>query len=163
MAPERRVARVAGLPPGYPALLNELKRRIRAVQLKAAVSVNRELIGLYWDIGKTIVERQRSEGWGKSVVDCLAGDLQREFPGMEGFSPSNIWRMRSFYLAWTREVLAQPAREAISLPARVTISSYSCSLAMGLGSVLARSRPYLFSSNVTTLMTAIDLGRARHG
>lgn len=109
---QRPAARVAGLPAGYPALLDELKRRIRAVQLKAAVSVNRELIGLYWDIGRTIVERQRSEGWGKSVVDHLAGDLQREFPGVEGYSPSNIWRMRSFYLAWTEEVLAQPARES---------------------------------------------------
>jgi len=52
MAPERRIARMAGLPPGYPALLDELKRRIRAVQLKAAVSINRELIALYWHIGK---------------------------------------------------------------------------------------------------------------
>lgn len=109
---QRAVPRVTGLPPGYPALLHELKRRIRAVQLEAAVSVNRELIALYWHIGKSIVERQRSEGWGKSVVDRLAGDLQREFPGVSGFSPSNIWRMRSFYLAWTEEVLAQPARES---------------------------------------------------
>lgn len=111
MVSERRVARMAGLPAGYPALLDELKRRIRAVQLKAAVSVNRELIALYWDIGKSIAERQRSEGWGKSVVDRLAKDLERAFPGMEGFSPSNIWRMRSFYLAWTEEVLARPARD----------------------------------------------------
>lgn len=111
MVSERRVARMAGLPAGYPALLDELKRRIRAVQLKAAVSVNRELIALYWDIGKSIAERQRGEGWGKSVVDRLAKDLERAFPGMEGFSPSNIWRMRSFYLAWTEEVLARPARD----------------------------------------------------
>jgi len=110
---ERPAARVAGLPPGYPALLDELKARIRAVQLKAAVSVNRELIALYWHIGKSIAERQRSEGWGKSVVDRLAHDLQREFPGVSGFSPQNIWYMRAFYLGWTDDVrnLQQPVGE----------------------------------------------------
>jgi predicted nuclease of restriction endonuclease-like (RecB) superfamily len=110
---QRAVPRVTGLPPGYPALLDELKQRIRAVQLKAAVSVNRELIALYWHIGKSIAERQKSEGWGKSVVDRLAGDLQREFPGVSGFSPQNIWYMRAFYLGWTDDVrnLQQPVGE----------------------------------------------------
>ncbi|MBI3272659.1 MAG: DUF1016 domain-containing protein [Planctomycetes bacterium] len=105
------VGEKTGLPAGYPALLEDLKRRIRTAQVKAAVSVNRELIALYWQIGKSIVERQAAEGWGRSVVDRLARDLQRAFPGMEGFSPRNIWRMRSFYVAWTAEVLAQPARD----------------------------------------------------
>lgn len=99
------------LPSGYSAFLEDLKDRIQAARVKAALSVNRELIALYWDIGKSIVERQRVEGWGKSIVDRLAEDIQRAFPGIEGFSPSNIWRMRAFYLAWTEEVLAQPARE----------------------------------------------------
>ncbi|MBI3970068.1 MAG: DUF1016 domain-containing protein [Chloroflexi bacterium] len=107
----RPVARTIGLPAGYPALLDELKQRIRAAQLKAAVSVNRELIALYWHIGRSIAERQRTAGWGKSVVDRLAADLQRAFPGMDGFSPSNIWRMRAFYLAWTEVVLVQPVGE----------------------------------------------------
>ncbi len=107
------MARGTGLPAGYPALLDELKQRIRAMQLKAAVSVNRELIALYWHIGESIAERQRVEGWGKTVVQRLAADLQREFPGISGFSPSNIWRMRAFYLAWTEGAsrLAQPVRE----------------------------------------------------
>ncbi|PYV19030.1 MAG: hypothetical protein DMG07_02720 [Acidobacteria bacterium] len=100
------------LPAGYPALLDDLKQRIRAAQVKAALAVNRDLIALYWQIGKSIAERQRSEGWGKSVVDRLATDLQRAFPGMEGFSPRNIWRMRAFYLTWTSEGLAQPVRES---------------------------------------------------
>lgn len=104
--------RMIGLPAGYSGLLDELKQRIRSVQLKATVSVNRELISLYWYIGKSISERQRTEGWGRSVVDRLATDLRRTFPGMEGFSPSNIWRMRAFYLAWTEGVLAQPVRES---------------------------------------------------
>ena len=104
--------RITSLPTGYPALLEELKGRIRTAQLKAAISVNRELIALYWHIGKSIVDRQQAEGWGKSVVDRLAADLQRAFPGLEGFSPRNIWRMRAFYLAWTGRNLAQPARES---------------------------------------------------
>jgi len=104
---------VSSLPASYAAFLEDLKARIRAAQVKAALSVNRELIALYWHVGKSIVERQRMEGWGKSVVERLACDLQAEFPGVEGFSQSNISRMRAFYLAWTDEVRnsAQPAPE----------------------------------------------------
>ena len=90
----------AVLPAGYAGLLADLKTRVRAAQLRAVVSVNRELILLYWDIGKTIVEAQKLKGYGKQVVERMAGDLQKEFPGMAGFSPQNVWFMRSFYLAW---------------------------------------------------------------
>ena len=100
------------LPSGYGTFLKDLKVRIRTVRLKAALSVNSELISLYWHIGKSISDRQNSEGWGKSIVDRLAADLQQEFQGIEGFSPSNIWRMRAFFLAWTKKVLAQPVRES---------------------------------------------------
>ncbi|MEW5937281.1 MAG: PDDEXK nuclease domain-containing protein [Candidatus Thermoplasmatota archaeon] len=89
---------------GYESLVREIKSRIRSAQTKAAVSVNRELISLYWDIGRAIVERQREEGWGKGVVERLAADLQSEFSGVSGFSSLNIWRMRAFYLAWTEEL-----------------------------------------------------------
>jgi hypothetical protein len=61
------------------------------------------LIQLYWDVGKMIVNRQRKEGWGKSIVDKLVTDLQKNFPGIEGFSSRNIWRMRAFYIAWVRD------------------------------------------------------------
>lgn len=99
------------VPISYGQLLEDLKTRIRAAQVKAALSVNRELIALYWHIGKSIVERQRAEGWGKAVVERLADDLGREFPGLSGFSAANIWRMRAFYLAWTDEILAQLVQE----------------------------------------------------
>jgi len=95
----------------YGELLEEIKTRIRAAQVKAALSVNRELIALYWHIGRSIVERQRAEGWGKAVVERLSADLGREFPGVGGFSAGNIWRMRAFYLAWSETFLAQNARE----------------------------------------------------
>ena len=104
-------ASAVSLPAGYPAFLADLKARIRTAQVKASLAVNRELIALYWHIGRSIVERQRAEGWGRAVVERLSGDLQREFPDVAGFSAGNIWRMRAFYLAWTGEVLAQPARE----------------------------------------------------
>ena len=105
---------VGALPAGYTTLLTDLKTRVRAAQLRAAVSVNRELISLYWDIGKIIAAAQQTEGYGKQVVQRLAVDLQTEFPGMAGFSPQNVWYMRSFYLAWTKELpkLQQPVGES---------------------------------------------------
>jgi predicted nuclease of restriction endonuclease-like (RecB) superfamily len=84
----------------YRRLIRDIKSRIRAAQIRASLSVNRELIELYWDVGEMIVNRQRVEGWGKSIVDKIAADLQKDFPGIEGFSPRNIWRMRAFYVAW---------------------------------------------------------------
>ena len=100
----------AQLPSGYGSFLEDLKERIHAARIKAALSANRELIALYWHIGKSIVERQESEGWGASVIDRLSRDIQSAFPGIEGFSASNISRMRSFYLAWNGSVAisAQP-------------------------------------------------------
>lgn len=99
----------AGLPVDYAELLESLKARVRNAQTGAMLSVNRELIRLYWDIGRLIVQRQEQEGWGKGVVDRLAGDIQRAFPGIQGFSPLNVWRMRAFHLAY-RE-LSQPVTE----------------------------------------------------
>ena len=90
----------AGLPADYPAFLESLKRRVRQAQTKAMLSVNHELIQLYWDIGRLIVERQEREGWGKGIVDRLAADVQKLFPGLGGFSSVNVWRMRAFYVAY---------------------------------------------------------------
>lgn len=95
------------LPMGYPEFLEDVKSRIRAAQVKASLSANRELILLYWDLGKSIVDRQRNEGWGKSVVERLSHDLQTAFPGVGGFSPENVRRMRAFYLAYTEGAAIQ--------------------------------------------------------
>lgn len=81
----------AGKPRNYSGLLSEIKERIRSAQYAALKEVNKELVGLYWDIGRMIVERQAAEGWGKSVVEQLAADLQMEFPGVGGFSASNLF------------------------------------------------------------------------
>lgn len=81
----------------YIETLSELKQRIKESQLKAAIAVNKELIHLYWAIGKTIVGKQENSGWGSKIIEKLAKDLQNEFPGIEGFSRTNIFRMRAFY------------------------------------------------------------------
>lgn len=102
MARKKKTAALSrtGLPGGYAMFLESLKDRVRRAQTRAMLSVNRELIQLYWDIGREIVQRQEREGWGKSVVERLAGDIQKSFPGIGGFSPLNVWRMRAFYLAY---------------------------------------------------------------
>jgi predicted nuclease of restriction endonuclease-like (RecB) superfamily len=103
----------SGLPADYPVFLESLKVRVRQAQTRAMLSVNRELIQLYWDIGRLIVERQELAGWGRSVVERLADDIQKAFPGMGGFSPANVWRMRAFFLGYrpSEAILAQPVRE----------------------------------------------------
>lgn len=84
----------------YGKLLQDIKARILTAQYQALRSVNRELIELYRDIGKMIVERQKGHRWGKAIVETLAGDLRKEFPGERGYSKDNLWRMRKFYLAY---------------------------------------------------------------
>ena len=85
----------------YLQLLHEIKVRVRSAQIKAAISVNKELIGLYWDVGRMIAEKQGKGKWGDSVVDMLAGDLRREFPDMKGFSRANIFNIRQWYLYYS--------------------------------------------------------------
>ncbi len=92
----------------YAGLLSEIKQRIRAAQYEAFRAVNRQLIGLYWDIGKLIVERQQGETWGKSVVERLSGDIRDEFPGIKGFSVQNLWYTRQFYLTYRDDEKLQP-------------------------------------------------------
>jgi predicted nuclease of restriction endonuclease-like (RecB) superfamily len=96
----------------YTLFLKELKERICHAQMRALRAVNTELINMYWDIGKSIVEKQKEHGWGKAIVENLAQDLEEALPGVKGFSASNLWRMRNFYLMYAEnEKLAQLARE----------------------------------------------------
>lgn len=84
------------MPEDYHIFLRELKERIRNAQVRAAVSVNRELVLLYWQIGQDILNRQQQQRWGAKVIDTLAADLQKAFPEMKGFSSRNLKYMRSF-------------------------------------------------------------------
>jgi len=90
----------SALPPGYGPLLADLKSRVRSAQVKAAVAVNSELVLLYWQMGKGILEAQKAERWGAKVVERLSIDLRREFPAVAGFSPRNLTYMRDFAEAW---------------------------------------------------------------
>lgn len=103
----RRTGAVEVLPGGYAGLLAALKERIRAAQMHAVLAVNHELVGLYWSIGKEILVRQGREGWGSKVVDRLARDLHKEFPGMAGFSRSNMLYMRAFAEAYPEASIVQ--------------------------------------------------------
>ncbi len=103
---------IVPLPPDYAAWLADLKTRIHIAQQRATLAVNRELVLLYWQIGRDILARQEREGWGAKVIERLAQDLRNAFPGMKGFSPRNLKYMRSFAEAWpdesfVQEVLAQ--------------------------------------------------------
>lgn len=102
-----QITKRQALPDSYPVFLQELKQRIRESQLHASVSVNRELVLLYWRMGRDILVRQRRENWGAKVIDRLAADLKRAFPNMKGFSPRNLKYMRAFAEAWPREEFVQ--------------------------------------------------------
>lgn len=101
------------VPKSYENLLKELKNRIQHAQLRAALSVNRELVLLYWSIGKDILTRQKEQGWGSKVIDRLAADLRKAFPEMTGFSPRNLKYMRAFADAWPEEQFVQQAAAQI--------------------------------------------------
>lgn len=94
----------------YAKTLADLKQRIRDAQISAVLSVNKELLKLYWHIGETIYHKK----WGTKINEALAEDLQRSFPGISGFSRANIFRMQAFYTAY--EKVAQAARQLEELP-----------------------------------------------
>ena len=94
--------------PAYQQLVKDITVRVRSGQLAAFRAVNKELIEMYWDLGKMILERQQQNAWGKSVVEMLAKDLQKEFQGMNGLSDRNLWRMRTFYLTYQENVFLPP-------------------------------------------------------
>lgn len=92
----------------YIRFLNDLKSKIRRAQYKAYRAANKQLIKLYWDIGKSIVEKQDKLGWGKKIIQRLAEDLQKEFPKNSGFSERNLKYMRKFYAEYKDKPKVQP-------------------------------------------------------
>ena len=109
--------------PDYKKFLKEVKERIFKAQYDAFKRVNLELIDLYWDIGRMIVERQNKHGWGKSVVQELAKDLQKDFVGIKGFSVQNLWYMRQCFLAYEGNSKLQPLVGEISWSKHIVIIS----------------------------------------
>lgn len=100
--------------PTYGQLLGELKTRIHAAQITALRAVNKELIGLYWDIGQRIDERQQTDGWGKGVVEALSKDLRGEFGEKSGYSARNLWYMLTFYREYKDSSKLPPLAAEIS-------------------------------------------------
>lgn len=95
------------LPTNYTFLLDSLRERIRSAQVRAVLSVNREMVLLYWQIGRDILAQQAQHGWGAKVIDHLSLDLRRAFPSMKGFSARNLKYMRAFAAAWPDEQFVQ--------------------------------------------------------
>jgi len=85
----------------YKEWLKALKTRVRQVQLKAAIAVNQELLGFYWELGADMVEKQKSAAWGSGFIKQLSQDLRAEFPEMKGFSFSNIKYIRQRFLFYS--------------------------------------------------------------
>lgn len=106
---------------GYEPLLNELKQLIHQKQLHVLQTINSETINLYWEIGAEIYRQQQDNGWGKSIVEVLSNELQKEFPGAKGYSAANLWRMRNFYLTYCESEKLAPLVREISWSNNVVI------------------------------------------
>ena len=108
-------------PASYAALLSALKERIRGERLRVVMAGNSALVLLYWDIGQSILNKQRGEGWGAKVIDRLSADLSKEFPDMKGFSPRNLKYMRAFASAWPEKSFVQAALAQITWYHNITL------------------------------------------
>ena len=101
------------IPSGYLEVLEVIKKRVHEARIRASLSVNRELIILYWEIGHLILQRQEIEGWGAKVIDRLSVDLNREFPDQKGFSARNLKYMRKFAENYPEMEIVQQAAAQI--------------------------------------------------
>jgi predicted nuclease of restriction endonuclease-like (RecB) superfamily len=107
----------------YANLLSEIKDRIQQAQTRAILSVNAELVRLYWDIGRIINQRQRVEGWGAGVIPRLADELRNELPAVKGFSERNIKRMLAFYRVYPKPNGLLPEVAKLAAPKKVPQSA----------------------------------------
>lgn len=131
----------------YGKLLHDIKAMILTAQYQALRAVNRELIELYWDIGRMIVERQKGRTWGRAIVAMLAGDLQKEFPGVRGYSAQNLWYMRQFYLEYKGRSKLQSLIGEISWTKNLIIMS-RCKEALKREFYIRMTRRMGWSTNV---------------
>jgi predicted nuclease of restriction endonuclease-like (RecB) superfamily len=102
------------LPADYGAWVTGLKTRIRTQRLRVTLASNAALVFFYWDIGRRILEKQTTQGWGAHVIDRLSADLREAFPEMKGFSPRNLKYMRAFAAAWPQRTIVQGALAQLS-------------------------------------------------
>lgn len=125
----KNLIKIQGEPPinindkNYIEFLETVKKHIRNARIRASRAASRELIALYWKIGRDIVEKQEKLGWGKSVVEQLSKDLKKEFPGTSGFSTQNLWYMRQFYQEYQEHINLQQLVGEIPWSSNITIFS----------------------------------------
>lgn len=135
------------IPKEYSDLLQNIKDRVRSAQYTALKTVNREMIALYWDIGRLIVERQKGGTWGKAVVERLAADLRDEFSGMRGLSEQNLWYMMQFYLEYRNNEILQPLVREISWSKNLIVMS-CCKDDLQREFYIRMTRKFCWSKNV---------------
>ena len=102
-------APVLEMPSGYGSMLCEIKERVRQARLRTVLAANASMVMSYWEVGRVILARQQTEGWGAKVIDRLSNDLRQAFPDMQGLSPRNLKYMRAFAAAWPEEAIVQGA------------------------------------------------------
>ena len=108
------------LPAEYAVVLGDLKERIQSERLRVTLAANSAMVLLYWDIGKTILNRQETQGWGAKIIDRLSHDLKTAFPDMSGLSPRNLKYMRTFAAAWPDRAIVQ--RTVAQIPWRSNLA-----------------------------------------
>ncbi|MCX4675437.1 PDDEXK nuclease domain-containing protein [Streptomyces sp. NBC_01433] len=100
-------ARTSDLPPGFNEMVDQLKSIVRGAHVRAQLKVNTEMLLMYWEIGRTILERQSGERWGTKVIDRIATELRTEFPNQRGFSRSNLHYMQQMARTWPGSIVQQ--------------------------------------------------------
>lgn len=111
---------IANMPLTYIEFIQEIKEQIAKQRIRTLISANSEMIQLYWQIGKAILDKQNSEGWGAKIIDRMSYDLKEAFPEMRGFSPRNLKYMRKFAEAWPSLEIVQ--RTVAQIPWRSNIT-----------------------------------------
>lgn len=119
---------------GYQSWLKEIKERIHTSQIKAALKVNAELLGLYWHLGREILEKEKNSGWGKKLIEELSRDLLSEFPNVKGFSRDNLYRIRQWVLFYTQKnsIVAQLAPQLTGFGQEIDNKEDNASKILGL-------------------------------
>jgi len=130
------------------SFITEIKERVRSAQYEAMKFVNTALINLYWDIGKSISDKQ-NESWGKSIVPTLSRELQEEFPGSSGFSEANLWLMAQFYNEYSSNEILEPLVREISWSKNVAIMK-KCKDVQERRFYILTTKKYGWTKNVLT-------------
>ena len=139
---------------GYEPLVNDLKQLIQKKQYQVLRMINSETINLYWEIGEEIYRQQQENGWGKSIVQVLSNELQKEFPGAKGYSAANLWRMRNFYLTYRESEKLAPLVREISWSNNVVIME-KCKDDLQREFYIQMTKRYGWTKRVLTNVTGI--------